>query len=231
MRDAATLSSGPALQGSSLRAVPIFRAAPESVLAVLAGGHRAVLLAAGQSPRWEGSPDILLVASTGQLGVFHHTTAGTRTCVLLLDAGEPLQPAHDGEWASTRVEALVDGTTAHILEQAVLAESMEAWPPLYRLLLPFLAQGQHAAMRRAAELAALTMPERLVRILAWLAMGHPQRRVSLTHEVLAELVATRRTAISEELRSLSRAGLIDTSLHGRGLTVLPALPRSIHSAR
>lgn len=196
----------------TLTQIPLFQALSPAALHALAqevqvqSYQRAVLL------RLE--PHRVYVMAAGRVHLHRLDRIGRRLTLRFVDAGESFTlPAGDHAQACTPVTCL------YAIPLATLQELHATQPAFAWATVQLLQQRLADAYARMEDLALGPIATRLARLLVRLAQAHPEQRVLLSHQELADRLGTRPEQITKMLRVFRRQDWVVTQPAQPGLVV------------
>lgn len=180
----------------------------------------------------EESTEVFFLTS-GIVRVLIQTAEGRETILRDIHAGTSFGElaAIDGRKRSASILALTDATIAR-MTSATFIETVTTHPDVARKMLLIMTGHIRSLTDRVREFTTLGIHDRLARELV--RMSRPERGAENraiitpppTHAHLAGLVGTRRETVTKELRSMVKAGLVETR---RGAIVLLDVHRMVQA--
>ena len=172
----------------------------------------------------DGSDDIVFIC-TGRARVNIYSANGRVVTFRDIGAGDFVGElsAIDGQARSASIEALDNCVIAYLSSEAFW-ELMENSPEVMRTMLLHLCRQVRSLTDRVYEFSTLAVRNRIQAELLRLSRSEASERNSArispapTHAELASRVATHREAVTRELRSLTKLGVIEK--RGRDLVIL-----------
>jgi CRP-like cAMP-binding protein len=180
----------------------------------------------------EESTEVFFLTS-GIVRVLIQTAEGRETILRDINAGTSFGElsAIDGHKRSASILALTDATIAR-MTSTTFVETVTTHPDVARKMLLIMTGHIRSLTDRVREFTTLGIHDRLARELV--RMSRPERGAENraiitpppTHAHLAGLVGTRRETVTKELRSMVKAGLVETR---RGAIVLLDVHRMVQT--
>ncbi|TAM85159.1 Crp/Fnr family transcriptional regulator [bacterium] len=113
-----------------------------------------------------------------------------------------------------QVTAVEHCITHEFPRQVVINEILGRYPAISKALLSNLAAKSYIMSTQLEESLFLSVPQRLGRFLYGLCLARNSRHLTLSHAVIAELLGLHRVTVSNAIRILKRAGLLEDRAHG-----------------
>jgi CRP-like cAMP-binding protein len=132
------------------------------------------------------------------------------------EGGTGFQAVFGASVSSVRLYVQVPGTAAKMSRRAFQA-AMETMPRFREIMQAHVHAFLEQVMVSAACNGAHGLKQRLARWLLMMRDRHDDDTLPLTHDLLAEMLGVQRPSISHVLRSLQRAGIIES--HRKRLTI------------
>lgn len=160
------------------------------------------------------APESIYVVATGGVRLYRLDGGGHALTLRLLHAGEAFTVLPD-----THAQVCTAATRLYVLLRSALQGLRETQPAFAEATVQLLQQRLADAYARMEDLALGSIATRLARVLARLAQAHPEQRVLLSHQELAELLGTRPEQITKMLRVFRARDWVVTQPTQPGLVV------------
>lgn len=214
----------------ALRAVPVFGAAADEDLALLAAAAFPRRLARGQVLFSEGDPsEHLYVVGSGRLKVLVSSSRGEELVLTVLGPGDALGELSAVDGANRSASAVALDEVALWCLPAIAVQDLLARSPAVALA---VAEELAAQVRRltgaAADLVFLDLPRRLAKLLVSDEAAHGRATSVGQSDVAAQLGVTRQS-LNRALQRLQERGWIEVQRGHLGVLDRPALERFAQS--